>query len=499
MIIKNIKLNNIRSYTGAVVDFPKSSVLLSGDIGSGKSTVLLALEFALFGLSKKELSGDALLRKGKTKGAVEVALNINNKDIIIKRTLKKSGDKIMQNSGYIIEDDVKKEGTAVELKSRIISMLGYPKEALTKKTLIYKYTVYTPQEEMKRIILDEKSYRMDTLRKVFGIDKYKTIRENTTVFLRSMREKLSRYKGQVEDLDILKTEFKEVNEKTQELKKQINEIKPKHEQAKKLMEQQKQKLSALEEEGRKKQELLSRLAVNEAKLKEKVEQRKRNNKEIELIEMRTDELTKELDNLKIEKPKMSVKEINALIDEKQKQLLELVYAIKDIELKQKTFKEEKKQILKLSKCPTCKQEVSADYKEKFTDMHDADLEELEKKFNELSIVKKEKNQHIERMKTDSYNTYRKEKECALLMNNKKHVISTLEEIKIKKIELEKSQVSIKDQIGKINLNVMELDEQLKNFKEIDLEKQKLLLDELRDKFHNFELRKVELEKENKMI
>jgi hypothetical protein len=46
---------------------------------------------------------------------------------------------------------------------------------------------------------------------------------------------------------------------------------------------------------------------------------------------------------------------------------------------------------------------------------------------------------------------------------------------------------------------MELDEQLKNFKEIDLEKQKLLLDELRDKFHNFELRKVELEKENKMI
>ncbi|MBW2995328.1 SMC family ATPase, partial [Candidatus Woesearchaeota archaeon] len=229
MIIQNIKLNNIRSYTSSAVDFPQSSVLLSGDIGSGKSTILLALEFALFGLSKKELSGDALLRKGKTKGAVEVALDINGNKVVIKRTLKKTGGKIIQDSGYIIEGDVKKEATAVELKSRILNLLGYPKEALTKKSLIYKYTVYTPQEEMKRILLDDKTYRMDTLRKVFGIDKYKKIRENTAVFIKNLKERQINYEGKIEDLDVLKEEVKEIQKHILDVESKIKELKPEFE------------------------------------------------------------------------------------------------------------------------------------------------------------------------------------------------------------------------------------------------------------------------------
>ena len=52
MIIHSIKLHNIRSYLEEKIEFPKGSTLLSGDIGSGKSTILLAIEFALFGLKR---------------------------------------------------------------------------------------------------------------------------------------------------------------------------------------------------------------------------------------------------------------------------------------------------------------------------------------------------------------------------------------------------------------------------------------------------------------
>jgi len=50
MILKKITLNNIRSYEHQEVEFTEGSTLLSGDIGSGKTSILLGIEFALFGL-----------------------------------------------------------------------------------------------------------------------------------------------------------------------------------------------------------------------------------------------------------------------------------------------------------------------------------------------------------------------------------------------------------------------------------------------------------------
>ena len=50
MIIKKLIIENLRSYEKEEISFPIGSTLLSGDIGSGKTTILLAIEFALFGL-----------------------------------------------------------------------------------------------------------------------------------------------------------------------------------------------------------------------------------------------------------------------------------------------------------------------------------------------------------------------------------------------------------------------------------------------------------------
>ena len=150
MILKSLKLENIRSYTHETIEFPEGSVLLSGDIGSGKSTILLAIEFALFGIMRAELSGESLLRHGKNNGSVELKFEIGKDEYLIKRALKKARDSINQDAGYILTNGRKFEGTPVELKAKILDILGYPEELITKsKSLIYRYTVYTPQEDMK--------------------------------------------------------------------------------------------------------------------------------------------------------------------------------------------------------------------------------------------------------------------------------------------------------------------------------------------------------------
>ena len=84
MLIKSIKLHNIRSYESAEINFPSGSVLLAGDIGAGKSTILLAIEFAIFGAKKGELPAYTLLRHGKKEGSVELRMQIDGKEIMIK-------------------------------------------------------------------------------------------------------------------------------------------------------------------------------------------------------------------------------------------------------------------------------------------------------------------------------------------------------------------------------------------------------------------------------
>ena len=61
MILNSLIIDNIRSYDHEEVIFPRGISLFEGDIGSGKSTILMAIEFALFGLGSQK--GESLLAK----------------------------------------------------------------------------------------------------------------------------------------------------------------------------------------------------------------------------------------------------------------------------------------------------------------------------------------------------------------------------------------------------------------------------------------------------
>ena len=69
MKIKKISLNNIRSYNHQEIEFLEGSTLLAGDIGTGKTSILLAIEFALFGLQPGQ-RGSSLLKNGESSGGV---------------------------------------------------------------------------------------------------------------------------------------------------------------------------------------------------------------------------------------------------------------------------------------------------------------------------------------------------------------------------------------------------------------------------------------------
>jgi exonuclease SbcC len=237
MRLVSIELENIRSYERGFVSFPEGSVLLSGDIGCGKSTLLLATEFALFGIRRGELSGSSLLRRGQKRGSVRLTFSLDDDEVVIERTLKRTASSISQDSGKIIVGGVEYDYTPTELKAQILQQLGYPQELLEKqKSLLYRYTVYTPQEKLKSIMWAKPDERLDSLRKVFGVDRYRLIQENLDEFLRSLRAKKRRLSGIHSDLDDkiglkegLKGELEGVEKQIEDLITDETRIKEEHE------------------------------------------------------------------------------------------------------------------------------------------------------------------------------------------------------------------------------------------------------------------------------
>src|SRR3989344_6050102 len=206
MIFKNIRLKNIRSYKETEIKFPEGAVLLAGDVGSGKTTVLLAIEYALFGLQPGQ-RGSSLLSNSEEYGEVSLEIDIDGIKVVIDRGLKRNAKSINQDFAAITINDIRFESSVTEVKQKIIELLNYPMDFVRKNNLVYRYTVYTPQEEMKQIIIEDTEVRLDVLRHVFGIDKYKRIQDNAQRIIMWIREESRTLQIESALLDVKRNEL----------------------------------------------------------------------------------------------------------------------------------------------------------------------------------------------------------------------------------------------------------------------------------------------------
>ena len=204
MIVTSIEISNVRSYESCHIDFDSGTTLLIGDIGSGKSSVLMAIEFALFGFGGQ--SSDAILTKGKSSGSVQLAFEAGGHSYEIFRSMKSAGGKIAQDTkhAWISTDGVRDETLGVgELKQKIIEILGTDEPSGTSaETSIFRYAIYTPQEEMKAV-LSNPAKRQETIRRAFRIDGFATALENSKKIASGIKRSMKEHSIRFEDLSSL--------------------------------------------------------------------------------------------------------------------------------------------------------------------------------------------------------------------------------------------------------------------------------------------------------
>ncbi len=442
MRIKSLKIKDIRSYEEQEIFFPEGSLLLAGDIGSGKSTLLLAIEYALFGLQPGQ-RGSSLLRNNQVSGEVTLNFEIGGKDIIIERKLKRNKKSITNEYSAITIDGEKIESSTTEIKTKIIDLLGYPQEYVKKNNVLYKYTIYTPQESMKQIISEDPDTRLNILRHIFGVDKYKTIRENLTILQIDIKEKSKILQFEISDLDSIKQEVLNMSDYLSDIDEKISSKSLELEEQKRNLESIEKDILELENKNREREEIF---------------------REIEKAKVLISAKKETLRNLLFER-----KNLESLINSSEKKFNQLEYdsILKNIEskyneisalnLKISSFKGEiqalsnlkntlesrKERVFKIDLCPTCLQDVPERHKHNIFTSVESEISKINSKISSLE-------KDLETFML-SLRKFESEKEDLDLIKKE------LEEVKIRNAVSERNQEKINDLIRKLDYQNKDID------------------------------------------
>ncbi|MCL4398925.1 AAA family ATPase, partial [Candidatus Parvarchaeota archaeon] len=214
MIIKNVVLNNIRSHKSTEIKFTQGINVITGNTGSGKSSILMAIEYALFGkIGEGKEEGKILLRRGESEGDIALTLLEADSEYIIIRGLKKV-------NGSIRNDDSKnrviRNGNEIDLQNRASDINEYVCRILKIQSpspiKSFEAITYIKQDELKSLIFDTTQRKQEYIDQILQLNRYLELSDAIKPVIDEISEE-SRFKKSILENrkieeDMIKTESK---------------------------------------------------------------------------------------------------------------------------------------------------------------------------------------------------------------------------------------------------------------------------------------------------
>ncbi len=460
MILKQLYLKNIRSYTEATINFNKGKTLFEGDIGSGKSTILLAVEFALFGLGDTKAA--ALLKLGTREGCVSLTINVEGSNYIITRNLIQKRNRIEHGDCILETPEGKKSLTTSEIKQQILDILQFNESSSpNSSSVIYRYAIFTPQEEMKEIINARPETRLDILRRAFRIESYKTTVRNSLELTKQIKIEAKTLEKDIEEIPLLIEIITELSQRISSKQKEHDELARKQVSSDisiNGLQKDKNKLGEQYEEFQTYQKEKVRLIT----IIEQAEGNITSNKQITIENQnKFNKLKSQIQELEvIENPSIKTQ------DQLENEYSELTKKLSDVKNEDALIEQEIKNyehVLQHKDCPMCGTSINP---EEFT-------ERLEKKKLEKGSIANNIKEHLERIEHVK-NIQRRKKnydDAEIKLNeNRKSLSEYNETVNHFQEEIERSQIQIKDvksDLERINMNIEKLKHVSESIKLID--------------------------------
>ncbi len=256
MKIEIVQLENIRSHVKSTVPFTRGFNCLVGGLGCGKSSVMYAVDFALFGDSIGR-SFEYLLREGADSGKVTIQFKHNASTYKLIRGLKRKGKSINQDFEELklFEDEklvasMKTDAIAEQLKA----ITGLDKD-------LYREIVWFRQEHLKELLDASPRDRQRRLDELFGLSDFEVAWSNIAQYQRDYdtEKKVYEKDPDVNGLEKLNNEYNRAGEEFTLLEMDLENSTQKLAIAKRALDEANSKLKQLEEK---------KLVVEELKRKE---------------------------------------------------------------------------------------------------------------------------------------------------------------------------------------------------------------------------------------
>ncbi len=373
MKIMSIQLENIRSHVKTLIDFSEGFNCLVGGVGTGKSSVLYAIDFALFG-DPIGRSYEYLLREGAKTGKISLKFVEKGKKYTILRALKRRGTRIGQDSENLklFEED----RLIAEMKNEAVAEQVRAVTGIDRN--IFREIVWVQQEHLKAILDLPPSDRQKRLDQLFGVSDYEASYTNMRPILRWYESESSSLER---DPDI--TGIKELQERYDESVTDLAEKEAELEQAKRLLSEAETRLREASdrlkelEATRRENE---KLRIEEAKLQAGISNiEKLHNRlavDAERRRKRIDEMEGHLSDLKSQETSHR-KRLQSMglpqdmtVEQLQEQEAVLTEQVLSIRSEGETRKNEIRRsaqrvadLAKESRCPLCLQDLAPEYKD----------------------------------------------------------------------------------------------------------------------------------------
>jgi exonuclease SbcC len=395
MKIEVVQLENIRSHIKSTVPFTRGFNCVVGGVGCGKSSVMYAIDFALFGDSIAR-SFDYLLREGSDFGKVTVQFSQNGNTYRITRGLRRKGKGISQDVEQLklYEEDtliasIKTDAIAEQIKA----ITGLDKD-------LYREIVWFRQEHLKELLDAAPRDRQKRLDELFGLSDYETAWSNIAQYQRDYETEKRIYEKDpdVSSIEKLSNEYNRSSEEFALLEMDLETSTQKLTIAKRTLEETEQKLKALEEKKLQIEELKrkeTRLHANLqgmtnaiSSLTQRIEDRKTivdnlRQRQTSMEAQKKLHLTKlEQAGLPVNQPLEQLGSCLSSFDDKISSLRgEQEAAAKGIQIDQKRTS----QLAQEDKCPLCIQSLSGQYKTDLLNRIEQENAERQRIINHLRL------------------------------------------------------------------------------------------------------------------
>jgi len=545
-MITKVRLKNWRSHLDSEFRFSSGTNALFGGMGSGKTSVLNGICFALFGnfpdlQSKKVKLDEIIMNKPieKNRAEVEVFFVANGKTYSVKRTIEKG-----KGTTY---SEFREEGKLIEAPNsqRVTEAV---EKILKVDYELFTRAIYSEQNALDYFLTIPKGQRMKKIDELLMINKFEEARANTKTLTNRLFDRKSEKQKIIDQVDLetleksiselksslaqisserenLRKSLEEISSKRKIIEKEVDELRELNKSLESLKREEKGINSAIEEtiknlkileeslKDKTKEEIEKNLGEFKNKMKEfeKILKEKRdsyeklsssiseNKAKINFLKNKIEELEKEVENkLKVknelEALRKSVGNIEEKIEEKKSLYERFIGETKEIESKLKDLKEAIEKLSSVEgKCPVCDSILTEEKKRNLIKERERQVEEFNKRLEETIKNKVKSEKELKEMEEIRRKAERLEDEIKDLEEKQKEY----ENSKMLVEELEKENEKIEEDFGKLKAEIEKIEESSKGISE-KLQEAEILAYKFRD-YEERRIRLNELMKEAKHI